>query len=216
MAREREGDDGPVTAGVATEHERDLLRDLLCEYIEQPDRRAEIAAAIERRFRRCLAILAIDSSGFSRTVRTAGIVHFLALLERLGRVVRPLIERGDGRLLHTEADNIFAAFPAVAAAVSCADAILRDLDAANARLPEAEQIYVAMGIGYGNVLVVDTNNLHGDEMNLACKLGEDLAGRGEVLLTVGAHDTLEPSSWRFEQVRFNISGLDLPAYRLLR
>ena len=216
MAGGRGGDGGPLVGGVATERERELLRELLCQYIEQRDRRAAIAAEIEHRFRRSLAILAIDSSGFSRTVRTAGIVHFLALLERLAQVVRPLIERWDGRLLHTEADNIFAAFPTPAAALGCADAILRDLDAVNARLPEAEQIYVAMGIGYGSVLVVDAGTLYGDEMNLACKLGEDCAGRGEVLLTTAARDALGPTPWRFEAVAFNISGLDLPAHRLLR
>lgn len=206
---------GPGEGAVlTTERERDLLRQLLREYNERPEERPRITAEIERRFRRSLAILALDSSGFSRTVRAVGIVHFLALLERLGRIVRPLIVQSGGRVLYTEADNIFAAFPDTTSAVRCAGAILRELAATNERLPDAERIYVSMGVGYGPVLVVDNDTLYGDEMNLACKLGEDLAERDEVLLTQRAHDALEPSSWRFEELRFSISGLDLTAYRL--
>ena len=196
--------------------ERDLLRALLREYNEEPARRAEIAARVEARFRRPLAILALDSSGFSRAVRVGGIVHYLALLERLAQLVRPLIGRNDGRVLYTEADNIFAAFPSATAALRCATAILGALDEANGPLAESDQIYVSMGVGYGEVLVVDDHSLHGDEMNLTCKLGEDLAQRGEVLLTTTAHAHLEPGDWRFEPVEFSIAGLDLPTYRLVR
>ena len=207
-----------MTGELTTRRERELLRERLRAYNEQPEKRARIAAEIEERFRQDLAILVLDSSGFSRTVRTAGIVHFLALLERLGQVVRPCIERAGGRVLRTEADNIFAVFLDPSTAVGCAQAILRDLDAANRTLPEHEQIYAAMGIGYGSVLVVDNETLYGDEMNLACKLGEDLARRDEVLLTpaaYAAHAALEPSPWRFDAVEFSVAGLELTAYRLL-
>src|SRR4051794_6732659 len=111
-------------AGKMTGDERSLLRALLQRYNEQPDQRAEVVAEIERRFRHPQAVLALDSSGFSRSVRAGGIIHFLALLERLGQIVRPLVERYGGRVLHTEADNVFAAFPTATAALHCAAAIL--------------------------------------------------------------------------------------------
>ena len=53
-------------------------------------------------------------------------------------------------------------------------------------------------------------------MNLACKLGEDLAQRGEVLLTREAYRALEPADWQFEAISFSISGLELAAHRLVR
>jgi adenylate cyclase len=214
QAEERREPRGAAT-GLPTARERDELQRLLREYNARPAERARLAEEIERRFRRPLAILVLDSSGFSRAVRAGGIVPFLALLERLGQLVRPLIARHSGRVLHTEADNIFAAFAGPADAVACAAAILRDLAAANAGLPDQEQIYVAIGVGFGPVLVVDRDTLYGDEMNLACKLGEDLAERGEVLLTASARDALAGSPWRFEPQQYSISGLDLLAYRLL-
>jgi adenylate cyclase len=214
-----QGEQQSAGAGLArgiTGHERELLRELLRRFNQEPDARAAIVAEVERRFRRSLAVLALDSSGFSRSVRAGGIIHFLALLERLGEVVRPLVARHDGRMLYSEADNLFAAFPSATAALRCAGAILEDLDAANAPLPEADQIYVAMGIGFGELLVLDDATPYGDEMNLACKLGEDLARRGEVLLTPGAYDALDAEIANFEKVSFSISGLELEAYRLVR
>ena len=202
-------------AELTTKRERDLLRRLLREYNEQPDQRARIAAEIERRFRRPLAILVLDSSGFSRSVRTVGIVHYLALLERLAQVAGPCIERSGGRVLHTEADNIFAAFSTATDATQCAASILRELARVNESLPENEQIYVSMGIGYGEVLVVDNETPYGDEMNLACKLGEDLARQEEVLLTPAAYAALESPPWQFEPIDFSISGIELTAYRLV-
>ncbi len=73
-----------------------------------------------------------------------------------------------------------------------------------------------MGIGYGEVLVVDNETPYGDEMNLACKLGEDLARRGEVLLTPSAYAALQSPPWVFEPASFSISGIEFTAYRLVR
>src|SRR4051794_34868344 len=89
----------------------DELWKLLLEYNVYPDRRAQVVAEIEERFRRPVAVLVLDTCGFTRTVQSMGIIHFLALLERLDRLLRPIIERTGGRVLKREADNIFAIFP---------------------------------------------------------------------------------------------------------
>jgi hypothetical protein len=53
--------------------------------------------------------------------------------------------------------------------------------------------------------------------NVTCKLGEDLAKQGEILLTASAHDAVGSSEeWQFEDSSAPISGLDLKAYRLMR
>ena len=192
------------------------LQRLLKEYNEYPERREQTVAQIEERFRRSVAILVLDSSGFTRVVHSMGIIHFLALLERLGRLVMPIIEHHGGRVLKREADNIFAIFPDVAAAMACAAEILHDVRVANEPLPAAEEIDVSIGIGYGNVLLVGEDDLFGDEMNLACKLGEDLAERHELLVTEAARSALdEDQPWRFEEAEFSVSGMKLKAFRFL-
>lgn len=69
--------------------------------------------------------------------------------------------------------------------------ICQDLAVANQLLPAADEVYASFVIGYGSLLVIGGDDVYGDEMNLACKLGEDLAERGEVLLTQAAFEGLQ-------------------------
>lgn len=194
--------------------DRDELRRLLRLYNEQPQRREEIVAQIERQFQRPAGILVLDSSGFTRTVRRHGIIHFLALIDRMDRTVRPMIVANGGRVLRAEADNIFALFGTAAEAVAAAHAIMLTLKAVNKALPAAEELAVAIGIGFGPMLVIGEDDVFGDEMNLACKLGEDVAQRGEVLLTRQAHSSLGETPWRFVEEEYSVSGIELEAFRL--
>ena len=144
-------------------------------------------------------------------------MNYLARLERLARVVVPIIEGHGGRVLRVEADNIFALFVDTETAVRCSAEVQRNVEIANEPLPAASEIYIAIGVGYGRVLLVGEDDAYGDEMNVACKLGEDLAEQGEILLTASAHEALGTSSeWQFVDSSVRISGLDLTAYKLVR
>lgn len=190
------------------------MQRLLRKYNEQPEQREAVTAEIEQRFRRSVAILVLDSSGFTRTVRRRGIIHFLALLERLERTVRPVVTAHRGRILRAEADNIFALFDAADDAVAAAAAIMRTMRAVNEALAEADELYVAIGVGFGPVLLVGDGDVYGDEMNLTCKLGEDLAQREEVLLTAQARAALTVPLWLLAEEQYSIAGVEITAYRL--
>jgi adenylate cyclase len=196
---------------------RERLQELLKEYNEYPERRQELDTRIHDEFCKAVAIVVIDSCGFSRSVRQHGIVNYLARLERLERVVSPIVQAHGGRVLRVEADNIFALFEDTATAIRCSAEVQRNVEIANEPLPAASEIYIAIGIGYGRLLLVGDDDAYGDEMNVACKLGEDLAKQGEILLTASAHDAVGSSEeWQFEDSSAPISGLDLKAYRLVR
>jgi len=196
---------------------RARLQTLLKEYNEYPERQKDVEARIHQEFSRTVAIMVLDSSGFSRSVRQHGIVNFLARLERLGRVGVPIIPAHSGRVLRIEADNIFAVFPDARSAVGCSAEVQRNVEIANEPMPAAYEIYVSIGVGYGRVLLVDDNDAWGDEMNIACKLGEDVAEQGEILLTVAAHEAVgDDGPWTFEDSSVQISGLELTSYRLVR
>ena len=106
------GDPSARTDRASTEAmpSREELQALLKDYNEHPDRRDAVLAEIDERFRRRVAVLVLDTCGFSRTVRGHGIVHFLALLERMERLIRPCVDAARGRILRREADNLFAVF----------------------------------------------------------------------------------------------------------
>ena len=65
-------------------------------------------------------------------------------------------------------------------------------------------------------MVIGDEDLFGDEMNRASRLGEDLAGKQEILLTPGAYEALPEGLYRCETVRFQDRGDEITAYRFLR
>jgi adenylate cyclase len=193
--------------------DRELFVSLLTEYNEYPERQAEIVARIEQRFERTIGIMVVDSCGFTRTVHACGIIPFLANLERVARLIIPCITRHGGRLLKREADNLFAVFPDPTSALRAALESCQHVEIANEPLPAADEMHVAIGLGYGKLLVLDDQDLFGDEMNLACKLGEDLADHGEILLTSAAHAALLNPPCHFEPRTYSISGVHFEAFQ---
>ncbi len=179
---------------------------------EHPESLAEIDAEIWQRFGRTRAVLVLDMCGFSRLTMRYGITHFLAMIRRLQTIVRPVIAAGGGHVVKTEADNVFATFDDVPAALAAARSIQRSLDTANTFLPEDWDLHAAIGIGYGPLLVIGDDDLFGSEMNIASKLGEDVAGRGEILLSSAARERVEAESDASE-IPVQVSGLTIRAYR---
>lgn len=99
-----------------------------------------------------------------------------------------------------------------AAAAEGVQAALRAIDKT---LPADWDLYACVGIGYGPVLMIQNEDMFGSEMNLASKLGEDVAGPGNVLLTEAAHRRA-PEGASFKKQRLQDSGLDEAFYLLRR
>ena len=188
---------------------------LLDEMIEAPDRIADLARTIEHVFCETRAIMVLDMSGFSRTTQRHGIAAFLLMVHQMKRLALPEIEDKGGLLVKAEADNLYCLFDRTDDAVRAGRAIVRQLNAANLILPEDRRLYASIGIGYGPVLNIDDSDLFGDEMNLTCKLGEDIAQRSEILLTEGAHATLTLKNVETRPEQLSISGLTLNYHKLV-
>jgi class 3 adenylate cyclase len=179
---------------------------------EHPESLGEIDGEIWRRFGRTRAVLVLDMCGFSRLTMRYGITHFLAMIRRLVTIVRPVIANAGGQIVKTEADNVYATFDDVPQALAAARAIQHSLDAANTFLPEDWDLHAGIGIGYGPLLLIGDHDLYGSEMNVASKLGEDVAGRGEVLLSVGARERIGGDVEAVE-IPVELSGLTMRAFR---
>jgi adenylate cyclase len=167
----------------------EALERLLERRNEHPERLAEIDREIWEAFGETHALWVLDMSGFSRLTLRYGITHFLAMIHRLHGIVRPIVARHDGRVVKTEADNVFAVFRSVAGALATATDVHAQLATANVFLPEDWDLHASIGIGFGEVLMLD-DDFYGNELNLASKLGEDVAEAGETLLTDAAHARL--------------------------
>ncbi|MBM0742991.1 adenylate/guanylate cyclase domain-containing protein [Phormidium sp. CLA17] len=191
------------------------LHQLLQERIEHPEREEEVDRLIHQIFDQDCAILVLDLSGFSRLTIRHGIIHFLAMVHRMTAIADPIVTHHKGQVIKQEADNLFAVFPEVTMAVNAAIDILKGFAAVNTGLPDDKDLHASIGIGYGTTLVIGDSDLYGSEMNLASKLGEDIARQNEILLTENSYKQLSnASALTWEPLSFSISGLELVSYAL--
>jgi adenylate cyclase len=192
---------------------RAYLKRLLSERNQFPDRVAAIDQLIRKAFQQEAAILVLDMCGFSRLTVQYGIIHYMAMIHQMDRAARPAVLDNGGRVIKQEADNLYCVFPTSARALDAAQDIFRAFDAVNSVVPPERDIYGSIGIGFGETLIVSGRDMFGSEMNLACKLGEDLAGKKEILLTKAAFEALPRGRYECVPVSFSISELEIKAYR---
>ncbi|MFT3926291.1 MAG: adenylate/guanylate cyclase domain-containing protein [Myxococcales bacterium] len=188
------------------------LAKLLAHRNEHPERLYEIDQQIRERFEQTHALLVLDMCGFSRLTVKYGIIHYLAMIQRMQRVVLPLVTKAGGRVLKTEADNVFAVFPDVPQALGVALAATDELEQSNLVMPRDWDVHVSVGIGYGPLLMVGEHDAFGSEMNLASKLGEDMAKAEQVLLTEAAWARMGAKKRAFVSRMARISGMRFPYY----
>ena len=87
--------------------------------------RASLEAEIWERFGVERAVMALDMSHFSLTVRRSGILSYLGLIRRMQVVTKPIVEAHGGSLVEFHADNLMAVFPDVPQAVDAGIAMNR-------------------------------------------------------------------------------------------
>jgi adenylate cyclase len=193
-----------------------LLKWLLSRRNQLPHLVSQIDELIRRTFERKVAVLVLDMVGFSRLTIKYGIIHYLAMIEQMEDAARPAIVDNGGRVIKQEADNIFAIFNNPGDAVEGALDIFRAFEAVNTVVPPERDIYGCIGIGYGNTLVIGDNDMFGSEMNLASKLGEDLAESMEILLTTSAFEALPGAKYVCTQVEYQLHDMRLQCHRIDR
>ena len=158
------------------------------------------------------AVIALDLSGFSRLTERRGILHFLSLIQDMRETTRPIVEAAGGEIVKYEADNMFAVAPDADTALDVALDIVRHYAADNRDRDEQAQIHVSIGIDFGRLLLIPGVELFGGPVNFACKLGEDIAGRGEILITETAFGRLTGGRGEgAEKARHHVGGMPVVA-----
>ena len=161
------------------------------------------------------AVLVLDMSGFSRLSNKHGLTHYLSMVQRMRTTVGPVVESHDGHVVKFEADNCYARFPEVVDAVNAAVAYLHALETMNLKTPDEFDIHASIGIDFGAFLLVKKTDFWGEPVNTACRLGEDLARSGEILITESAFCRIpEGVQIRSKPLRFSVSGVDIQARQI--
>lgn len=176
-----------------------------------PERRPVIEQLIQETFERRKAVLALDMSGFTLSVRRGGILSYLCLIRRMQKLTLPIVVSHQGELVKHEADNLLAVFDDPERAVEAAMAML---DAGTSEMAGGEPaLMFSIGIDYGDLLLLSQVDCFGDPVNLAYKLGEDIARPGELLITQRVRECLGASSrWNLREIPISISGVEIVAY----
>lgn len=194
------------------------FKDLLLNFSQEtnPTVRKQLEDAIWRAYGTENTVFVLDMFGFSLLTRKYGIVHYLSMIRRMQLTVEPIISGHGGTIIKFEADNCFAVLPDPLAAVRAATTIQHALAASNLLTTDELDVHVSIGIDYGKILIVNNEDIFGDAVNRACKMGEDIGAAGEVLITKEAMDMI-PKEAEIEgrPIELSIGGLSIPAYTIL-
>jgi class 3 adenylate cyclase len=143
------------------------------------------------RAERNITVFVSDTSGFTRKTHQYGISQFLSVMTRNYRKLAPLFQKHRGTLLAQTADNMLAVFPDPESALRLSIEIQQRLRRLNVGKKDAEQFHLCIGIESGPAYVL-RDNVYGACVNVASKMGEDLAGKGEILVTGGVARQVKP------------------------
>ena len=195
------------------------------DFYDRLERYAETVSAVERaaieaemweKFGVEEAVFVLDLSGFSRTAGKHGIIHCMAMIQRMRGAMAPLVEQFGGKVVKFEADNCFARFSEPASAVAAATECNRRFSELNAKAEGDFEIHACIGIDFGRFLLVEGVDFFGMPVNIASKLGEDIAEPGEILVTHRVMDSIaENAEVTFEPRMYTISGFSIDARLIL-
>ncbi len=160
------------------------------------------------------AIMFTDLAGFSRGVRSFGIIHFLQVIHEHNTLVAPIIDNHQGFLLKAEGDSLLAVFRRPESAVQCSIEMQRACQRISMRRNKEEAILLCIGLGYGDVLRVGEHEVFGAEVNAASKLGEDTAESHDILVTEAlASACSDVEGMQFDDYPVSLAGVS-KAYRV--
>jgi adenylate cyclase len=140
----------------------------------------------ERAQRRLAAILAADVIGYSRLMEHDEAGTLAVLRSRRKEVLRPLVDKHQGRIFKFTGDGALVEFGSAVNAVQCAVDLQHDMAVANEGLPNDRQIVLRIGVNLGDV-VVEGTDLYGEGVNIAARL-EAIASPGGICISGTAFD----------------------------
>ena len=188
----------------------DYVREKLLRRLDADEAgREAIDRELWEEFGKEVTVFISDMTGFSRITKEYGINHFLSMIAKKQIIVPPIIEKFGGRTVKSEADNVFAVFESPSGALQASGEIHRELQAFNEDKPKNSRIIACHGIAQGEVLDLG-DDIYGHPVNMASKLGEDVANDYETLLTERVKNAIgEVDEFDFEERKITVSGVEI-------
>jgi len=159
------------------------------------EQREKLERLLHDEFRKEVTLLFADICGYTRYIDTKGDIAGRTLLMKHNRIVLPLIEKHDGRVVEVSGDEVMACFGDPQAAVKAAVAVQEALREHNQDTEPEDSIRLKMGIHVGQALLDDQGvfqTLTGDVANVAARI-QSQAGADVVLVSRSVYESVSGS-----------------------
>ncbi len=175
------------------------------------------AAALDARIEKAcgaeLTVVSCDSSGFSKKTHEHGIIEFMDNMVKCHDALEKIVARHGGITLSDKADNLMLIFDEPVQAVACSIEMHRWLKRRNVGLPEHKKYNICVGIHHGKLLRF-ADDAYGPAVNVAFKLGEDIAGKDELMITGQVNEVVKKKFRTDYSKHITIGGLSFDAYKV--
>ncbi|MDD2805442.1 MAG: adenylate/guanylate cyclase domain-containing protein [Elusimicrobiales bacterium] len=178
-----------------------------------PRTAAKIDAAIHKACAAELTVVCCDSAGFSRKTHEHGIIEFMDNMVKCHDGLEKIVHRMGGVTLSNKADNLMLTFPEPGPAVACAIEMHRWLKRRNKPLPDFKKYNICVGIHHGKLLRF-ADDAYGAAVNVAFKLGEDVAGKDELIVSGQVNDLIKKDFRTDYSKHVTIGGTTFDVYRV--
>lgn len=180
-------------------------------------RNARNAAALDRKINEAcgaeLTVVSCDSSGFSKKTHEQGIIEFMDNMVKCHDALEKIVSRHGGVTLSDKADNLMLIFPEPLKAAACGIEMHRWLKRRNKGLPEHKKYNICVGIHHGSLLRF-ADDAYGPAVNVAFKLGEDIAAKDELLVSGQVNELIKKKFRTDYSKHVTIGGVSFDVYKV--
>ena len=149
--------------------------------------------------RKLTAIMFTDIVGYSEMVNSNQ-NHAMELLAMHDKIIEPIINNNDGKIIKKIGDAIFAELPNSFNSVVCAQNIQTELNKRNEMSNPKDKIVIRIGLHTGTFIRKD-NDLFGHDVNLCSRI-ESMAPEGGIAASCNLIDSLKNNNIPYREMGF--------------